>query len=56
MAFYCNPSLPSSILNAIESAIIAPLNVNLQHKILTDYTWPVAALKTLEAYNLALSE
>ncbi|MDP9046904.1 MAG: glycosyltransferase family 4 protein [Bacteroidota bacterium] len=52
-AFYCNPSEPQSILNAIEKASSVPVSENLRQKVLEKYNWKQAALKTLEAYQLA---
>jgi len=52
-AFYCDPSSPGSIFEAIEKASSAPFNENLRQKILKQYTWKQAALQTLKAYQLA---
>ncbi len=54
LAHYCDPSLPDSILKAIEEAAIAKPAKALQEKIITKYIWPVTAAKTLEAYKIAL--
>jgi glycosyltransferase involved in cell wall biosynthesis len=51
-AFYCDPSKPESILEAVEKASWAPFNENLREKILKQYTWKQAALQTLKAYQL----
>ncbi len=50
-AFYCDPSSPSSILQAIEKASKKGEDKFFQKKILTDYTWRNAAQKTYEAYQ-----
>jgi len=52
-AFYCDPNDPKSILAAVEKASPAPCNENLRQKILKEYTWKQAALKTLKAYQSA---
>jgi glycosyltransferase involved in cell wall biosynthesis len=52
-AFYCDPSAPENILNAVEAAAEAPQNGRLRNKILEQYTWKQAALQTLKAYQLA---
>ena len=52
-AFYSNPSLPGSILQAVEKAGKAPFNNNLRQKILEKYTWQQAATQTLKAYQTA---
>jgi len=51
-AFYCDPSNPQSILEAIEIASNAPGGEKLRQRILDQYTWKHAALKTLKAYQL----
>ena len=55
-AFYCDPSSPSSILDAIDKASKAGDRKIFQQKIFTDYTWRNAAYKTYEAYKKILSE
>jgi glycosyltransferase involved in cell wall biosynthesis len=50
-AFYCDPSSPSSILDAIKKASEKQSDKIFQEKIFTDYTWRNAARKTLEAYQ-----
>ncbi|MDB5130564.1 MAG: hypothetical protein JWR02_313 [Mucilaginibacter sp.] len=52
-ASYCDPSDPESILAAVEKASLTPFSENLRQKILKEYTWKQAALKTLKAYQLA---
>jgi glycosyltransferase involved in cell wall biosynthesis len=53
-AFYCDPSSPVSIREAIEKASKENFNKNFQKKIFTNYTWKNAAQKTLEAYKKIL--
>lgn len=50
-AFYCDPSSPSSILEATDKASKAEYSKIFQQKIIADYTWRNAAFKTLEAYK-----
>lgn len=52
-AFYCDPNNPKSILAAVEKASSASCSENLRQKILKEYTWKQAALKTLKAYQSA---
>lgn len=56
MAYYCDPGSPKSIKDAIESAAGNPPNEDLKNKILREYTWPVTAKKTLEAYHKVLDK
>ena len=56
MAYYCDPGSPKSIKDAIESAADNPPNEELKNKILREYTWPVTAKKTLEAYHKVLDK
>ncbi|MBB3054635.1 glycosyltransferase family 4 protein [Mucilaginibacter gotjawali] len=51
-AFYCDPSNPQSILEAVEQASNAPCGEKLQQKILNQYTWKQTAIQTLKAYQL----
>jgi len=51
-AFYCDPSTPKSIFDAVEKASSASFNENFREKILKQYTWKQAALQTLKAYKL----
>ena len=55
-AFYCDPSSPSSILEAIEKASKENDEKVFRKKVLTDYTWRNAALKTFEAYQKILKK
>lgn len=50
-AFYCDPSSPQSILEAVKKAAEQPINSLLIKKILANYTWQQAALQTLSAYK-----
>lgn len=50
-AFYCDPSSPASILEAVEKAASSQTKQGLQDKILKYYTWKKAAQQTLEAYK-----
>src|SRR5665213_2325666 len=47
-AFYCDPSSPSSILQAIENASKSHVLPSLREKIIKDYNWRNAAGKTYE--------
>lgn len=53
-AFYCDPGNIDSIYNAVLQASQAPQQKKLQQKVLTEYTWQQAALKTFEAYKKIL--
>lgn len=50
-AFYCDPSSPSSIRQAIEKASESNVPASFREKIIKDYTWHNAAKKTYEAYQ-----
>lgn len=54
-AFYCDPESPESIKAAIELAAAAPVNKQLQERILHKYTWQQAAQQTLKAYQTAIA-
>ena len=56
LAFYCDPASPASIFKAVDEAAKQPVNPSLREKILSQYTWEIAALKTEEAYNAALQK
>ncbi|MBV4356364.1 glycosyltransferase family 4 protein [Pinibacter aurantiacus] len=56
LAFHCDPMSPSSIFTAINEAAKQPVKTSLSPKILSQYTWEIAALKTEEAYNAALQK
>lgn len=53
-AFYCDPSSPASILEAIEKASKKDPNKTFREKIFTNYTWKNAAQKTFHAYKKIL--
>jgi glycosyltransferase involved in cell wall biosynthesis len=54
-AFYCEPGDPASIFEAIDRAAKASQNNNLRQKIMKEFTWEIAATKTLEGYRKALN-
>ena len=53
-AFYCDPSSPSSIKDAIEKASAAIPCKIFQRKIFSDFTWQNAAAATHQAYKKIL--
>jgi glycosyltransferase involved in cell wall biosynthesis len=53
-AFYCDPSSPVSIREAIEKASEKNGNKNFREKIFSNYTWKNAAQKTFDAYKKIL--
>ena len=50
-AFYCEPSSPDSIKEAILKASNSEVCTKFQRKISADFTWQNAAIKTYEAYK-----
>jgi glycosyltransferase involved in cell wall biosynthesis len=50
-AFYCDPLQPETILQAVNNAIAADVNGELQHHVLHNFTWQNTAAKTLNAYK-----
>lgn len=56
LAFYCNPASTASIFNAVDEAAKQPINKSLREKILSQYTWQIAAMKTEEAYKTVLQK
>lgn len=50
-AFYCDPSSPASIREAIEKASESYVPPSFREKIIKNYTWRNAAGKTYEAYQ-----
>jgi glycosyltransferase involved in cell wall biosynthesis len=50
-AFYCDPSQPRSILQAVDKAVAAKSNGELQKKIIHNYTWQKTAADTLAVYK-----
>jgi glycosyltransferase involved in cell wall biosynthesis len=55
-AFYCEPGVVSSIYKAIEKASESEQSPGLRQKIENDYTWEIAAKKTLETYKKLLPQ
>lgn len=53
-AWYCDPSQPESIRNAILAALQHPVNPRLREHVRQNYTWEKAANQTLLAYNCVL--
>ena len=51
-ASYCDPASPASIYNSIEKAAALPINVHLRQKIIAQYSWKQATIRTMEAYKL----
>ena len=49
--FYCDPSSPVSILEALKRAAVEAPSERLRARIFSHYTWPLTAEKTLEAYR-----
>lgn len=54
-AWYCDPADPVSIRSAIEAAFEAPNTNNLRTRIIEEYNWRRAALKTLAVYQKVLT-
>jgi glycosyltransferase involved in cell wall biosynthesis len=54
-AYYCDPSDPLSIQKAVHEAYTSPQHTGLEEKIRKNFTWEIAAYKTLEAYNWVLN-
>lgn len=50
-AFYCDPSQPESILQAVNTAMVADDNDDLQKKIIQNYSWQKTAEDTLAVYK-----
>lgn len=55
-AFYCDPSSPDSIYEAIDKAAKAPLPTALQQKISEQYTWAQATAVTMQAYHELITD
>lgn len=49
--FYCDPSQPESILQAVNKAMVAEPNDDLQKKVLKNYSWQKTAEDTLAVYK-----
>jgi glycosyltransferase involved in cell wall biosynthesis len=56
LAFYCDPSSPESIYEAIEKAAQSKTDPALQQKIKTQHTWQQAAEQTKNAYQKVLAQ
>lgn len=54
-AWYCDPRDPSSIRQAVLAALESPPKDTLRRRVLEQYTWEAAAIKTYEAYRKVLS-
>ncbi len=50
-ASYCDPGSPESIYATIEKAAALPGNNHLRQKILAQYSWKQATIRTMEAYK-----
>ncbi|HEY6504889.1 MAG TPA: glycosyltransferase family 4 protein [Chitinophagaceae bacterium] len=53
-ALYCDPGDVESIYQTVHRAAGNPSQKNLQEKVLSNYTWRQAAIRTLEAYKKIL--
>ncbi len=53
-AYYCNPDELDSIKKAVDKAYAASYNPDVKNFILENYTWNLAAEKTLSAYKKVL--
>ena len=49
-AYYCDPESPDSIFQAIDQAASNKITEGLSSKVLNQFTWEIAAKKTMEAY------
>jgi glycosyltransferase involved in cell wall biosynthesis len=49
-AYYCDPESPDSIFQAVEQAAGNSITNGLSSKVLKQFTWQIAAKKTMEAY------
>jgi len=54
-AYYCDPESPDSILKAIDQAARNDIPEGLSSKVLNQFTWEIAAKKTMEAYSEILN-
>jgi len=54
LAWYCDPSRPHTIREAIEKAMEAPYRSAMREKILNRYTWEHTAAETLAGYEMVL--
>lgn len=55
-AWYCSPFDVQSIRRAVLMAMSAPFPEALRERILAEFTWEIAAARTLEAYEWVLSQ
>lgn len=55
-ALYCEPDSVESIRQAIDAAWKSPVNPKQRELILENFTWDIAARKTLEAYTVILDQ
>lgn len=53
-AHYCDPADSTSIGDAVKRAYDSPATPGLRERVLTSFTWDVAAERTLRAYHVAL--
>ena len=49
-AYYCDPQSPDSIFQAIEQASSNDVPHGLSSKVLNQFTWEIAAKRTMEVY------
>lgn len=49
-AYYCDPESPDSIFQAVDQAATNSIPSRLSSKVLNQFTWEIAAKKTMEAY------
>jgi glycosyltransferase involved in cell wall biosynthesis len=54
LAFYCDPGSPESIEKAINNAANSKVDPLLMQKVKEQFTWNIAAEKTIEAYKFSL--
>ena len=50
-AIYCDPGSPDNIYQMVEKAASLPNNESLQKKIVDQYSWEQATIRTIEAYK-----
>lgn len=55
-ALYCDPASPSSIFHAVQTASTKKEDDALRNKILSNYTWQVAASRTAQAYQKTMQK
>lgn len=56
LAYYCDPSSPTSIAEAINKAFYEPVNPELRKLVVEKYTWERAAQQTLSVYKKVLNK